>query len=70
MDAARAHGGRERLAALGVAAVLEVGPGRVLSGLVARIAPDLERANLGCAADLDTAALFVAGPGAKPASAG
>jgi [acyl-carrier-protein] S-malonyltransferase len=60
----------ERLAALGVAAVLEVGPGRVLSGLVARIAPDLERANLGCAADLDAAALFVAGPGAKPASAG
>ncbi len=60
----------ERLAARGVDAVLEVGPGRVLCGLVARIAPDLERANLGSAADLDAAALFVAGPGAKPATAG
>lgn len=60
----------ERLAALGVGAVLEVGPGRVLCGLVARIAPDLARANLGGAADLDAAAEFVAGPAAKPASAG
>jgi [acyl-carrier-protein] S-malonyltransferase len=60
----------ERLVALGVGAVLEVGPGRVLCGLVARITPGLERANLSCAADLDAAALFVAGPGAKPASAG
>ena len=60
----------ERLAALGVGAVLEVGPGRVLCGLVARIAPQLERANLGSAADLDAAALFMAGPGANPASAG
>jgi [acyl-carrier-protein] S-malonyltransferase len=60
----------ERLAALGVGAVLEVGPGRVLCGLVARIAPDLERANLGSAAELDAAAIFMAGPGANPASAG
>ncbi len=60
----------ERLALLGVRSVLEVGPGRVLNGLVARIAPDLARGNLGSAADLDAAALFVASPEAKPASAG
>jgi [acyl-carrier-protein] S-malonyltransferase len=60
----------ERLAALGVRAVLEVGPGRVLCGLVARIAPRLERANLAVAADLDAAAQFIAGPGAQPATAG
>jgi [acyl-carrier-protein] S-malonyltransferase len=66
----RFHEMVERLAALGVGAVLEIGPGRVLCGLVARIAPDLERANLGSAADLDAAALFIAGPGAKAVSAG
>ena len=60
----------ERLAALGVGAVLEIGPGRVLCGLVARIAPDLERGNLSAAADLDAAVLFIAGPGANPAAAG
>jgi [acyl-carrier-protein] S-malonyltransferase len=59
-----------RLAALGVRSVIEIGPGRVLSGLVARIEPGLERAQLGCVADLDAAATFVTGPGAKPATAG
>jgi malonyl CoA-acyl carrier protein transacylase len=59
-----------RLAALGVRSVIEIGPGRVLSGLVARIEPGLERAHLGCVADLDAAATFVTGPGAKPATAG
>jgi [acyl-carrier-protein] S-malonyltransferase len=59
-----------RLAALGVRSVIEIGPGRVLSGLVARIEPSLARAHLAVAADLDAAATFVAGPGAKPATAG
>jgi [acyl-carrier-protein] S-malonyltransferase len=36
----------ERLRAMGVSRVLEVGPGRVLTGLVARIAPDLGRLSL------------------------
>jgi [acyl-carrier-protein] S-malonyltransferase len=49
----------ERLAALGVTHTLEVGPGRVLSGLVARIDRRLERANLGSAEDLSEAAAFV-----------
>jgi [acyl-carrier-protein] S-malonyltransferase len=49
----------QRLAALGVTHALEVGPGRVLSGLVARIERGWERANLGSAADLDEAAAFV-----------
>lgn len=60
----------ERLAALGVTRVLEVGPGRVLAGLVARIAPALTRANLGRAADLDGAVAFVTAPPAEPAPAG
>jgi len=37
----------ERMRALGVTRVLEVGPGRVLSGLVARIDRGLERASAG-----------------------
>lgn len=59
-----------RLAALGVRSVIEIGPGRVLSGLVARIEPGLARGHLGSAADLDAAATFVAGTGAKPGAAG
>lgn len=49
----------QRLAGLGVTHALEVGPGRVLSGLVARIERGVERANLGAADDLDGAAAFV-----------
>jgi [acyl-carrier-protein] S-malonyltransferase len=48
-----------RMAALGVGALLEVGPGRVLSGLVARIDPRLARAGLGSWAELSSAADFV-----------
>jgi len=44
----------------GVTRFLEVGPGRVLTGLVGRIAGEARRENLGCAADLDDAARFVA----------
>jgi [acyl-carrier-protein] S-malonyltransferase len=47
-----------RLAALGVRRVLEIGPGRVLTGLVARIERGLARANLSSAADLSEAAAF------------
>jgi malonyl CoA-acyl carrier protein transacylase len=44
----------------GVTRFLEVGPGRVLTGLVGRIAGEARRENLGCAGDLDDAARFVA----------
>jgi [acyl-carrier-protein] S-malonyltransferase len=47
-----------RIAALGATHVLEIGPGRVLCGLVARIERGLARANLSCAAELDAAAAF------------
>jgi [acyl-carrier-protein] S-malonyltransferase len=47
-----------RMAALGVTRVLEIGPGRVLSGLVARIERGLARANLSSAAELADAAAF------------
>lgn len=50
----------QRLAALGVRRVLEIGPSRVLSPLVARIEPALERAVLTGASDLDAAAAFAA----------
>ena len=46
------------MAALGVSKVLEVGPGRVLGGLVARIERGLERASLSRAAELADAAAF------------
>jgi [acyl-carrier-protein] S-malonyltransferase len=60
----------ERLVALGVTRVLEVGPGRVLSALVARIEPSLARANLGRADELAAAATFVVATGAEPSAAG
>ena len=44
---------------LGVRRVLEIGPGRVLSGLVARIEKGFERASLGGVATLDDVAAFV-----------
>jgi [acyl-carrier-protein] S-malonyltransferase len=48
----------ERLAALGVTRVLEIGPARVLSALVARIRPALARAAVTGASDLDAAVGF------------
>jgi [acyl-carrier-protein] S-malonyltransferase len=50
----------ERLVALGVAVQLEVGPGKVLSGLAAKIERKLARANVEALADVD-AALAAAG---------
>jgi len=50
----------ERLAALGVRRVLEVGPSKVLTPLVARIDPALERASATGVGDLDAAAQFAA----------
>jgi [acyl-carrier-protein] S-malonyltransferase len=51
----------EFLCGAGVDRVLEVGPGRVLSGLVARVSRDLKRASLGTARELGSAADFAAG---------
>jgi [acyl-carrier-protein] S-malonyltransferase len=51
----------EFVAGAGVTRVLEIGPGRVLVGLVARIARDLARASLGIAKELEYAASFAAG---------
>lgn len=51
----------ERMAADGVTRVIEVGPGRVLTGLVARIVRKVERCNVGSAAEMDAAARFAAG---------
>lgn len=42
-----------QLPVLGVTRVVELGPGAVLSGMVKRIAPDLERLSLAAPADLD-----------------
>ncbi|MEE9607938.1 MAG: ACP S-malonyltransferase [Myxococcota bacterium] len=53
-----------RLVDLGVTRALEVGPGRVLSGLVARNARAVERAALGGWQELAAAASFVAGASA------
>jgi len=47
-----------RMRELGVTRVLEIGPGRVLCGLVARIEPTLERRSLGGADELGAAAAF------------
>jgi [acyl-carrier-protein] S-malonyltransferase len=51
----------ERLDSLGVNRYLEVGPGRVLTGLVARIRRRSSRANLGGASDLEEARRFAEG---------
>jgi [acyl-carrier-protein] S-malonyltransferase len=51
----------EFLAAAGVDRVLEIGPGRVLVGLVARVSRDLARQSFGIAKELDDAADFAAG---------
>lgn len=48
----------QALAAAGVSQVLEIGPGRVLSGLVARIESGIERCSLAALADLDAATRF------------
>jgi [acyl-carrier-protein] S-malonyltransferase len=48
------------LSGAGVTRVLEIGPGRVLTGLVRRIEPELERANLAGLEDLAAAAAFAA----------
>jgi [acyl-carrier-protein] S-malonyltransferase len=53
-----------RMAGLGVTRFLEIGAGRVLSGLVARVGRRLERANLSSYADLATAVGFATGEGA------
>jgi len=53
-----------RMQALGVKKMLEVGPGRVLTGLVGRIARTIERASLGVADELAAAEAFVAVGGA------
>ena len=50
----------QRMKSLGVTKLLEIGPGRVLSGLIARIDRSLARANLSVLGDLDAAAAFVA----------
>jgi [acyl-carrier-protein] S-malonyltransferase len=42
----------EYLAAHGVSAAVEIGPGKVLTGLIKRIAPDMQLQNLGDAAAL------------------
>ncbi len=49
------------MASLGVTTMLEIGPGRVLTGLVARIDRKLGRANLSAQGDLASAAEFAAG---------
>jgi len=50
-----------RMKALGVDQFLEVGPGRVLSGLIARIERRARRANFSSLAELDEVRDFVAG---------
>jgi [acyl-carrier-protein] S-malonyltransferase len=50
----------EFLGAAGVGRVLEIGPGRVLVGLVARVSRDLARQSLGIAKEIDDAADFAA----------
>ena len=43
----------EELSRLGVTRVVEIGPGKVLAGLVKRIAPDIEAFNVEDKASLD-----------------
>jgi [acyl-carrier-protein] S-malonyltransferase len=52
----------EQLAARGVRRVLEVGPSKVLSPLIARIDPSLERASATGEAELEAAAAFAGAP--------
>jgi len=54
----------QRMTELGVGRFLEIGAGRVLSGLVSRIGRTLERASLGSAGDLSESASFALGEGA------
>jgi malonyl CoA-acyl carrier protein transacylase len=56
----------ERLMALGVTHVLEVGTGRVLSGLVARISRGLARGGLSSPDDFADAESFALASGAEP----
>ncbi|MBW2229971.1 MAG: ACP S-malonyltransferase [Deltaproteobacteria bacterium] len=51
----------EKMTALGVTRYLEVGAGRVLSGLIARIQRRSQRASLGSRDELDAASEFVSG---------
>jgi [acyl-carrier-protein] S-malonyltransferase len=51
----------QQMAGAGVTRVLEIGPGRVLTGLVARIERSLARANLDSAGALDEASAFARG---------
>jgi len=60
----RFHEMVQRMAHLGVNRFLEIGAGRVLSGLVARIGREFGRANLSTVADLPGAARFATGEGA------
>jgi malonyl CoA-acyl carrier protein transacylase len=52
------------MARLGVTRVLEIGPGRVLTGLVRRIDPALARGNQSVVEELPDAARFAAAAGA------
>jgi [acyl-carrier-protein] S-malonyltransferase len=52
----------QKLKLLGVTKLLEIGPGRVLTGLIARIDRGLARGNLSVANDLAAAESFVAAP--------
>jgi [acyl-carrier-protein] S-malonyltransferase len=54
----------ENMQERGVGRFLEIGVGRVLSGLVARIGRRLERASLCSCADLESSASFATGEGA------
>jgi len=55
-----------RLCGLGTDHFLEIGPGRVLSGLIARIERRTHRASLSTLSDLDEAHQFVQGIAAQP----
>jgi [acyl-carrier-protein] S-malonyltransferase len=54
-----------RLQGLGVDQFLEVGPGRVLSGLIARIERRAKRANFSSLADLEEVRKFIVGPASE-----